>query len=76
MPVVRTAADNFATGTSMKESKMVAQPSFEFGHLLCLLGLHKYRLVEVTEAFGPAGVVEKVECERCKVAATRMQANE
>ena len=46
------------------------------GRLLCLLGLHKYRLLEVTVAFGPAGVVEKVECERCGMTATRAQANE
>ncbi len=41
------------------------------GRVLCQLGLHKFRLLEVTEAFGPAGVVEKVECERCHVVATR-----
>ncbi len=46
------------------------------GRLLCSLGLHKYRLLEVIGAFGPAGGVEKVECERCRVTATRAQANE
>ncbi len=44
------------------------------GRLLCWLGLHKYRLVEVTESFGSAGAVEKVQCDRCHATATRMQA--
>ncbi len=43
------------------------------GRWLCALGLHKFRLIEVTEAFGPAGVVEKVECERCGIVATRQK---
>ncbi len=35
------------------------------GRLLCLMGTHDYRLIEVIEAFGPAGNVEKVQCRRC-----------
>jgi hypothetical protein len=34
------------------------------GRLLCWLGVHDYRLVEVTIGFGPGGRVETVECRR------------
>lgn len=35
------------------------------GRLLCWLGVHDFRLVECTLAFGAGGRVEKVECRRC-----------
>ncbi len=41
------------------------------GRLLCLLGFHDYRLIEVLGAFGGAGQVQKVECRRCGYATTR-----
>ena len=41
--------------------------------LLCLLDFHDFRVVEVTESFGPAGAVEKVECRRCGHFAIRRQ---
>lgn len=36
-----------------------------FRRLLCLLGFHDFRVVEVTMGFGSSGTVEKVECRRC-----------
>ena len=44
-----------------------------FRRLLCLLGFHDFRVVEVTVSFGPSGAVEKVECRRCGYATTRRQ---
>ncbi len=41
------------------------------GHLLCGVGFHDYRLIEVIGAFGGSGQVEKVECRRCGYATTR-----
>jgi hypothetical protein len=35
------------------------------GRILCLLGLHDYRLVERSVSFGSEGGVEKVQCKRC-----------
>ena len=36
------------------------------GRLLCGIGIHDYRVVEVTGGFGPGGSVEKRECRRCQ----------
>ncbi len=36
-----------------------------FRRLLCFLGFHDFRVVEVTMGFGPSGAVEKVEYRRC-----------
>ncbi len=36
-----------------------------FHRLLCFLGFHDFRVVEVIMGFGPSGAVEKVECRRC-----------
>ena len=41
------------------------------GRLLCQLGLHKFRVVDVTLGFGPSGGVAKLECERCHHSTTR-----
>ena len=41
------------------------------GRLLCWLGFHDYRVVNVTWEFG-AGAVEKDECRRCGVTRTRL----
>lgn len=41
------------------------------GQILCWLGFHDYRVVNVTYEFG-ADPVEKVECRRCGVTRTRI----
>ncbi len=41
--------------------------------LLCRLGFHNFRILEVTCGFGDAGDVEKVECRRCGVLMVREQ---
>ncbi len=35
------------------------------GRLLCRLGLHDFRVIDVTFGFGPSAKVEQVECRRC-----------
>ena len=42
-----------------------------FGRLLCWLGIHDFRVIDVTLGFGEAGGVEKVECRRCGVVMSR-----
>ena len=42
--------------------------------ILCRLGIHNFRVLEVTCGFGDAGDVEKVECRRCGVLMVREQA--
>ncbi len=41
------------------------------GRLLCRLGLHDFRVIDVTFGFGAGGSVERVECRRCGLVATR-----
>ncbi len=41
--------------------------------LLCRIGFHNFRIIEVTHGFGDACDVEKVECRRCGVLMVREQ---
>ena len=41
------------------------------GRLLCRIGWHDYRIVEVTGGFGGGGSVEKRECRRCQFVSVR-----
>jgi hypothetical protein len=41
------------------------------GRLLCLLGFHDFRIVEVSFGFAPGNTVEKVECRCCGFRTTR-----
>ncbi len=41
------------------------------GRLLCQLGFHDFRLIEVVGSFGAGGQVRKVECRRCRYTTTR-----
>ena len=41
--------------------------------LLCFLGFHAFRVLEVTMGFGSSGTVEKVECRRCGRLTARRQ---
>ena len=54
---------------TMAESR-VRMPNW-IGRLLCRLGFHDDRLIEVIVAFGASGQVRKVECRRCGYATTR-----
>jgi len=46
-----------------------------FRWLICFLGFHDFRVVEVTMGFGASGAVEKVECRRCGRLTVRLQRN-
>jgi hypothetical protein len=39
--------------------------------ILCLVGIHKWRLIDVQVAFGPGGKVERYQCVRCGYVTTR-----
>jgi hypothetical protein len=41
------------------------------GRLLCLVGIHDYRVLEVRFGFGEGNRIEKVECRRCGQVSTR-----
>ena len=44
--------------------------------LLCWLGFHDFRVLEISFGFGDAGDVEKVECLRCGLVMSREKARE
>ena len=39
--------------------------------LLCLVGVHRFRTIDVTYGFGQGGSVAKVQCTRCGYVTTR-----
>ena len=41
------------------------------GRLLCRIGWHDYRILEVTGGFGGGGSVEKRKCRRCQFVSVR-----
>jgi hypothetical protein len=41
------------------------------GRILCWLGMHDFRVVDVTFGFGGGGSVERMECRRCDLVMTR-----
>ncbi len=41
------------------------------GRFLCFAGIHDFRVVEVIFGFGVDDTVEKVQCRRCGLVATR-----
>jgi hypothetical protein len=41
------------------------------GRLLCLLGIHDFRVIDATLGFGAGGGVAKVQCGRCGLITTR-----
>jgi hypothetical protein len=41
------------------------------GRLLCHLGFHDFRVLEVKFGFGHGNRIEKVECRRCAVVSVR-----
>ncbi len=41
------------------------------GQLVCYFGVHDFRVIEATMAFGAGGGVAQVECARCGLTTTR-----
>ena len=39
----------------------------KFTYLLCWLGIHRYKLVDTTFGFGPAGSTQKLRCKICGI---------
>jgi len=41
------------------------------GRVLCALGIHDFRILEVRFGFGAGNHIEKIECRRCGLVTTR-----
>ena len=39
--------------------------------LLCWIGIHRYKVIDVSFGFGPAGSVKTVQCKICGIKKTR-----
>ena len=39
--------------------------------LLCWLGIHRYKIIDVSFGFGSGGSVKTIECKICKVKKTK-----
>ena len=39
--------------------------------LLCWLGIHRYRVIDVSFGFGPSGSIKTVQCKICGIKKTR-----
>ena len=37
------------------------------GLLLCWIGIHRYKVIDISFGFGPAGSVKTVQCKICRI---------
>ena len=40
------------------------------GLLLCWIGIHRYKVIDISFGFGPAGSVKTVQCKICRIKKT------
>ena len=40
---------------------------FNFTYVLCWLGIHRYKVVDITFGFGAAGSTERLKCKICGI---------
>ena len=40
--------------------------------LLCWIGIHRYKIIDVSFGFGPGGTVKTIRCEICGVKKTKI----
>ena len=41
------------------------------GLLLCWIGIHRYKVIDISFGFGPAGSVKTVQCKICRIKKTK-----
>jgi len=41
------------------------------GQLYCRLGVHDFRVIDISFTFGATGNIEKIQCQRCGLVITR-----
>ena len=39
----------------------------KFTYLLCWLGIHRYKVIDVTFGFGAGGAIQKIKCKICGI---------
>jgi len=45
--------------------------NFNLSLLLCWLGFHRYKIIDITFGFGPGGTVKRVQCKICGIMKVR-----
>ena len=51
--------------------KIVKVVKTKLSLLLCWLGIHRYKVIDVSFSFGQGGSVKTIECKICKIKKTR-----
>jgi len=44
----------------------------KLNYLLCLLGIHRYKVIDITFGFGKAGSTQKLKCKVCGILKVKM----
>jgi len=44
----------------------------KFAYLVCWLGIHRYKIIDITFGFGKGGSTQKLECKICGVQKIRI----
>ena len=39
----------------------------KLNYLLCLLGIHRYKVIDITFGFGKGGATQKIKCKICGI---------
>ena len=45
---------------------------FKFAYLVCWLGIHRYKIIDVTYGFGKSGSIQKLKCKICGIQKTKI----
>jgi len=40
---------------------------FKFAYLVCWLGIHRYKVIDITFGFGKGGSIQKLKCKICGI---------
>ena len=40
---------------------------FKFALLLCLLGIHRFKVIDISFGFGASGTIKVVQCKICRI---------
>ena len=39
---------------------------FKFAYLVCWLGIHRYKIIDITFGFGKGGSIQRLKCKICE----------
>ena len=48
---------------------------FKFAYLVCWLGIHRYKIIDITFGFGKGGSIQRLKCKICGVEKVKILQN-